>query len=336
MRRPSYIRLSALDAAFLDVETQNAHMHVGAVGIFDAAPLRSEDGSVDIDRIRRLVEHGFRRFPRYRQKLAWIPVFDHPVWVDDARFNIHYHVRHTSLPRPGDERQLKRLAGRIMSQQLDRGKPLWEMWIVEGIDGDRLAIISKAHHCLIDGVGGVDLIGSTMGAEARDVAAIDEEPPRWTPHPQPSPQQLLRDELLRLAREPVSVARVALAAARSPRTSAKRLRDAAEGLADAVVAGLRGASETQLNVEIGPHRRFDWTSIPLTDVKVVREGLHGTVNDVVLATVSGALGRFLAGRGEDTANLDFRAMVPVNTRAASEHGALGNRITMLVARLPIA
>jgi WS/DGAT/MGAT family acyltransferase len=336
MSKASYTRLSALDATFLDVETHNAHMHVGAVGIFDAAPLRSNGASIDLDRIRRLIEYGFRRFPRYRQKLAWIPLFNHPVWVDDDRFNMNYHVRHTSLPKPGDERQLKRLAGRIMSQQLDRGKPLWEMWIVEGLEGDRLAIISKAHHCMVDGVGGVDLIGSTMGAEARDVAAIDWEPSRWIPRPRPSSQQLLRDELWRVATEPASVVRAVLAGVRRPRASIRTLRNAAEGLAEAVAAGLRGASDTQLNVEIGPHRRFDWTSTALADLRGVREALHGTVNDVVLAVASGALGRFLAGRGEDVAELDFRAMVPVNTRAASEHDALGNRIAMLVARLPVA
>jgi len=333
--KPSYTRLSALDAAFLDVETSSAHMHVGAVGIFDAKPLRRKDGDIDLERICRLIEHGFRKFPRYRQKLAWIPVFNHPVWVDDERFNIHYHVRHTCLPAPGDERQLKRLAGRIMSQQLDRGKPLWEMWIVEGIAGDRLAVISKAHHCLMDGVGGVDLIGSTMGAHPREIAALDEESPRWVPRPHPSPRQLFRDEVARLAGEPVSIARAALGAVRTPRQSIGKLRDTAEGLAEAVVAGFRGASDTPLNVEIGPHRRFDWTSVRLSDMKRARERFGCTLNDVVLAAVSGALGHFLAERGENVRTLDFRAMVPVNIRAEVEHGALGNRVTMLVARLPV-
>ncbi len=155
-------RLSALDASFLELEGTNAHMHIGSVAIFDAAPLAAPGGGIDIDRIRRLMEAGMHRIPRYRQRLARIPLLDHPVWIDDDRFNLAYHLRHTHLPLPGDERQLKRLAGRIMSQQLDRGKPLWEMWVVEGLEGNRFALITKAHHCMIDGVGSVELTGSVM------------------------------------------------------------------------------------------------------------------------------------------------------------------------------
>lgn len=328
----TYSRLSALDATFLDVETDNAHMHVGAVAIFDAAPLR-ENGQIDIARIERLIERTFRRFPRYRQKLAWIPLFRHPVWVDDERFNLHYHVRHTALPSPGDTRQLKRLAGRILSQQLDRGKPLWEMWIVEGLAGDRVAIISKAHHCMIDGVGGVELIGTTMGTTPREID--DEEPPRWRARSQPSGPRLLVDEILRLASEPATVSRAALEVLRHPIATAKAARHVAAGIAQALKSGIVGASDTPLNVEIGPHRKFDWTSIALADLKEIRAALGGTLNDVVLAIAAGALGRLLTQRGVDTAALDFRAMVPVNFRSSDDQSALGNRITMVVARLPV-
>jgi WS/DGAT/MGAT family acyltransferase len=334
MSRTSYTRLSALDAAFLEIETPNAHMHVGAVTIFDAAPLRDENGKLDVVRIERLIEHTFRRFPRYRQKLAWIPVFHHPVWVDDERFNLHYHVRHTALPSPGEERQLKRLAGRILSQQLDRGKPLWEMWIVEGLENDRFAIISKAHHCMIDGVGGVELIGTVMGPSPRDVDLAEDRAP-WRPRPQPSPRQLFRDEVARLAAEPVALAKGALSAVQSPRSTAKAARDAAVGIAQALSSGLRAASDTPLNVDIGPHRKFDWTSLELAKIKEIRSELGGTLNDVVLTIAAGALGRFLAQRGVDLRDIDFRAMVPVNTRSSDERTALGNRVTMMVARLPV-
>ena len=160
-----YTRLSALDRSFLDIEDRTAHMHVGATCIFDAAPLRTESGGIDIERIRAHVASRLHLIPRYRQRLAWVPVEGHPVWVDDDRFNLNYHVRHTALPRPGSERQLKRLSGRVFSQQLDRGKPLWEMWVVEGLDGDRFAVINKVHHCMVDGIAGADLLGVLLTPE---------------------------------------------------------------------------------------------------------------------------------------------------------------------------
>ncbi|NNL66180.1 MAG: wax ester/triacylglycerol synthase family O-acyltransferase, partial [Myxococcales bacterium] len=155
-------RLSALDASFLEIEEPGSHMHVGAVLVLDAVPLRDSEGRLAFDRIAAMVEARIHDFPRYRQRIARIPVEDHPAWVDDPDWNLQYHLRHTSLPKPGDLRQLKRLAGRIMSQQLDRGKPLWEMWIVEGLEGDRFAVIAKVHHCMIDGVSGVDLIAALL------------------------------------------------------------------------------------------------------------------------------------------------------------------------------
>ena len=177
-----YERLSALDATFLTVEDHCAHMHVGAVSLFDAAPLLRPDGLVDIDRMRRFIEAGIQRAPRYRQRLATIPFFNHPVWVDDAHFNLAYHVRHVSLPKPGDERLLKRLTGLIMSQQLDRGKPLWELWVVDGFEGNRLALITKAHHCMIDGVGSVELTSTMMRCDPGFEHAM-REPARWVPRP---------------------------------------------------------------------------------------------------------------------------------------------------------
>jgi len=167
-----YERLSALDRTFLDLEYPETHMHVAGVMSFDAAPLATADGGIDIDRIRKYVASKLHLIPRYRQRIERIPIENHPVWVDDARFNLDYHIRHTALPRPGDEEALKRLAGRIVSQQLDRGKPLWEMWVVEGFDGGRCTMISKSHHCMIDGVSGVDLMGVLMSPVAD--AAIEE------------------------------------------------------------------------------------------------------------------------------------------------------------------
>jgi diacylglycerol O-acyltransferase / wax synthase len=330
-----YERLTALDATFLEVEDANAHMHVGAVSLFDAAPLIAADGTIDMDRIRRMVEVSLHRVPRYQQRLAWIPVFGYPVWIDDARFNLNYHLRHVSLPKPGDERLLKRLTGRIMSQQLDRGKPLWELWIVDGVEGNRVAMITKAHHCMIDGVGSAELSGSLIRASAELERRLD-DPPRWIPRPAPTPSELLLGEMARRAAEPFGVLRAAREALADPRGALRAVGDAVLGIGEALAAGMQPASPTPLNIDIGPHRRFDWLDMQLDAIRDVRTRLGGTVNDVVLATVSGALGRFLRGRGLRVEDLDFRAMIPVNIRTEEKRESLGNQIAMMVAHLPLA
>jgi WS/DGAT/MGAT family acyltransferase len=328
-----YDRLTALDASFLDIEDANAHMHVGSVGLFDLGPLKAKRGGLDMERVLAMSDSTLSRFPRFRQKLAWVPLFGHPVWVDDGRFNLSYHVRHTALPPPGDERQLKRLAGRIMSQQLDRGKPLWEIWYVEGLAGGRFAVISKLHHCMADGVSGADMMSSMMGPDPQHVFA---SPPRWLPRAAPTPARLLADETLRLATVPLDVARAGGALLSQPRRSLAAARDALGAVGEALWAGLAPASPTPLNCDIGPHRRFDWTEIDLEVVKGIKNRLGATVNDVVLAVVTGALRRFLRRRGEQVDDLTFRAMIPVNVRAAGEHGRLGNRVSFMMAPLPIA
>jgi len=335
MSRCDYERLSALDAAFLGIENVNSHMHVGAVALFEGAPLRREDGSLRIDAIRRLVESGFRKFPRYRQRLAWIPVFNRPVWVDDRRFRLAYHVRHTALPKPGDERTLKRLAARVLSQPLDRARPLWEMWVVEGVEGGRVALITKVHHCMIDGMSGAELIGSLLRISPESDAELDETP-RWMPRRVPRPADLLRDELGRIGLEPLRAAAATARTLSNPRAAASKLYAAAAGVAQVVSAGLTSGSDTPLNREIGPHRRFDWASADLADIKDVRTKLGGHVNDVVLTVAAGAFGRFLRSRGIKVEGLDFRAMIPVSVRAPEEHDLLGNKVTSMLARLPIA
>jgi WS/DGAT/MGAT family acyltransferase len=330
-----YERLTALDATFLNVEDRNAHMHVGGVALFDAAPLTTSDGRTDVDRIRRMIQVGIHRVPRYQQRLAEVPIFGAPVWVDDPRFNLHYHVRHVSLPAPGDERLLKRLAGRIMSQQLDRGKPLWELWVVDRIEGNRLALITKAHHCMIDGVGSVELSTALMRATPDMERRLDAPPP-WVPRPAPTPLELFQGELQRRAAEPLALLRTVAESLMHPLATAAGVRDAVIGIGEALGAGLRPASPTPLNTDIGPHRRFDWLTTDLGAVKTIGSRLGGTVNDVVLTIVSGALGRFLHGRGLHVEDLDFRAMIPVNVRTDAQRERMGNQISMIVARLPLA
>jgi len=328
-------RLSALDASFLELENGRSHMHIGAVAVFEGGPLVTSEGGVDIDRVRALMEAGIHRIPRYRQRLAWVPVFHHPVWIDDEHFNLAYHVRHTHLPRPGDERQLKRLAGRLMSQELDRGKPLWEMWVVEGLGEGRFAIVTKVHHCMIDGVGSVELTGSILRPTPEIDPALEEPPPRWIPRPAPSPLELFVAELAHRASTPLKAAGMAAHLAGAPRTALAAARDVATGVAEAIAAGLRPASPTPLNVDVGPHRRFDWTVADLGTLKATRARYGGTVNDVVLSVMSGALGRFFHRRGLDAERLDFRVMVPVNARDALSRRDVGNRVTMMVVRLPL-
>jgi WS/DGAT/MGAT family acyltransferase len=264
-----------------------------------------------------------------------MPLVRHPIWVDDDRFNLAYHVRHTHLPLPGDERQLKRLAGRIMSQQLDRGKPLWEMWVVEGIEGNRVALVSKVHHCLIDGVGSVELTGTVMRPTPDPDPRLNEPAPPWMPRPAPGTLRLLGAEVARHAADAFTAVGRVRGALGDPRRAVRDALDTARGLAEALGAGFHPASPSPLNVDIGPHRRFDWTSMDLATVKRIRAHFGGTVNDVVLAVVAGALRRFLRRRGVAVEGLDFRAMVPVNVRAHAERGHMGNRVAMLVARLPL-
>lgn len=329
----AYDRLSVVDNSFLAIEDPNSHQHVGAVTLFDTGPLPHPDGGIDIDRIRVYVASRLHLIPRYRQRLAPVPLGTRLVWVDDDHFNIQYHVRHTSLPRPGDERQLKRLVARIVSQQLDRAKPLWEMWIVEGLADGRFALVAKTHHCMIDGVSGADLMAVLMSPSPDGTIA---PAPTWIPRPAPSRYALFRDEWLRRFSEPLAVLRETPCALSAPATVVARALDGMRALAETLGSSMHAASATPFNRPIGPHRRFDWTLMELAAVKRVKDRLGGTVNDVVLATVAGALRRFLERRRINVDLLDIRANVPVSLRTAAEHGTLGNRIALWMTELPVA
>src|SRR5215208_6411138 len=299
-------RLTGLDASFLHLEDASSHMHVAGVMIFEGSPPPYEQLLAAIERRLGLV-------PRYRQRLAFVPFGQgRPKWVDDPHLNLRYHVRSTALPSPGSEGQLKELAGRVFAQQLDRDKPLWEIWLVDGLEGDRFAMLSKTHHALVDGVSGVDIM-SVLFDTSPDPAAPPDTGDRWLPRPLPSPAQVLR----------------------GPRMVAAGIRDAAVGVGAMAWAGLNPAPPTPYNKSIGPHRRFTWVRVNLADVKAIKNELGGTVNDVVLATVAGALGRHLRRRGQNTNGLELKAMVPVSVRADVERGALGNRVAAMMVPLPV-
>ncbi len=321
-------RLSALDASFLHIENSSAHMHVASVMLFEGPPPPYEELLEAIERRLGLV-------PRYRQRLAYVPMGQgRPRWVDDPHLNLRYHVRVTALPSPGSEEQLMDLAGRVFSQQLDRDKPLWEIWLVEGLEDDRFALLAKTHHALVDGVSGIDIV-SVLFDTSPEPAAPPSEGQRWLPRPVPSGAQMLGEALLERATVPGEVARTVRAVFRGPRRVLDGLKNAAVGVGAMAWAGLNPAPASPYNAPIGPHRRFTWVRAELRDIKAIKDSLGGTVNDVVLATVAGALGRHLRRRGHQTDGLELKAMIPVSVRSDVERGSLGNRVAAMMAPLPV-
>jgi diacylglycerol O-acyltransferase / wax synthase len=321
-------RLTGLDASFLHLEDAASHMHVAGVMIFEGSP-------PPYDELLEAIERRLGLVPRYRQRLAFVPFGQgRPKWVDDPHLNLRYHVRSTALPAPGSEQQLRELAGRVFSQQLDRDKPLWEIWLVDGLEGDRFAMLSKTHHALVDGISGVDIISVLFDTSAEPATPTDTGE-RWLPRPLPSSAQLLGEALVERATVPTEIVRSVRAVLRGPRMVAEGLRDAAVGVGAMAWAGLNPAPSSPYNKSIGPHRRFTWVRVNLGDVKAIKNELGGTVNDVVLATIAGALGKHLRRRGQNTDGLELKALVPVSVRADVERGALGNRVAAMMAPLPV-
>jgi diacylglycerol O-acyltransferase / wax synthase len=329
-----YEPLSHLDASFLALETRTTHMHVAGVALFEAGPLHKGEGSIDIARIRAHIGSKLQYIPRYRQRLGYVPYIRSPVWIDDDTFNFDYHVRHTSLPRPGSDEQLRNLAGRIVSQQLDRSKPLWELWVVEGVADDRFAIIAKIHHCMIDGVSGVDL--TTILLNVVPTSEI-EDTPDWHPRPAPNDTQLAVAEIARTARRTIDNLGSVGALIRESRSFVESAAHKLAAVRSSLESGwLSQTGRTPLNAEIGPNRRFDWTEIPLDEVKAVKQALGGSLNDVVLATVAGAIRHFLeVERDFPTTNIEFRVMAPVSVRKPDQRGQLGNQVAMWLVNLPV-
>src|SRR3954463_4248409 len=320
-------RLTGLDTSFLHLERDGTHMHVASTTIFEGpAPPYVE--------FRDHIASRLHLVPRFRQKLRFVPLGQgRPVWVDDPHLNLGYHVRHTSLPGPGSEQQLRVLAGRIFSQQLDRSKPLWEIWLIEGLKGDRFAIVGQTHHAMVDGVSGGDITTVLFDGEKDPV----EEPralERWIAEPEPNDAQLLAEALVERAIYPREIARGLRRIVRGPRRFLRSATDAAIAAGAFAWTGM-AAPSSPFNFEVGTHRRFSWVRASLADMKQVKNHLGGTVNDVVLAAVAGALGRYMRARGPPTVGLELRAMVPVSVRTDQERGALGNRVTSMMAPLPV-
>ncbi len=321
-------RLSGLDSSFLHLERSAAHMHVAACAVL-------EGPAPDYEQLVEEISSRLHLVPRYRQRLAFVPLQQgRPVWADDPHFNVTYHVRHTALPGPGGDQELRRLAGRVFSQALDRTRPLWELWLVEGLAEDRFALLSKTHHALVDGVSGVD-IATVLFDTARDPMPVAPPERPWIPRPLPTAAQLLADALLDRATVPQELAGGVQAAIRRPLRVAQRLGGALAGLGAIARMGLDAAPQSPFNVKIGPHRRFTWVRADLAELRGVKGSLGGTVNDVVLSVVAGALGRYMRLHGEETEDVELKAMVPLSVRTGEHDGELGNRVAAMWVPLPV-
>jgi WS/DGAT/MGAT family acyltransferase len=322
-------RLTALDSTFLHLEDHSAaHMHVASVMVFSGkAPSHQE--------LADHVQSRLHLVPRYRQRLAHVPLGQgRPMWTDDPHFNPYYHIRHTALPKPADDATLKRLAGRLFSQRLDRSKPLWEIWLVQNLSGNRFALVAKTHHALVDGVSGVD-ITTVLFDTARDPSPVAPPAP-WSAKPLPGQAKLLGEALLERSTMPNEMLRGARALLRAPRRVASQVRDGLVNVGATTLAGVRSpAPPTPFNVEIGPHRRYTFVDADLARFKATKDALGGTLNDAVLTSVSLALGRYLRREGEDTEGLVLKAMVPVSVRTKGQRGALGNQVAAMWAPLPV-
>jgi diacylglycerol O-acyltransferase / wax synthase len=329
-------RLSPLDASFLHIEDDVSHMHIASVAIFEGPEPPFGD-------VVAMVESKLPLVPRYRQIVRTVPLeLGRPVWVDDPHFNMEYHLRHTALPSPGGEGELRRLVGRVMAQQLDRARPLWEIWVVQGLEDGRWAMLSKAHHALVDGVSGTDLLAVLMDASpggGRAEAAGDEASRAWQPEPMPSGWSLATDALASMVRSPYEQVRAARAQTRMLRRLLSHAREVMSGLV--AMGGLvRPTPLSSLNGPLGPHRRYAWAATTVADIRRVRKGLGGTFNDVILASITNGFRELLLSRGEDVERV-VRTLVPVSVRPRDESGrAVGdgtfeNRVTAMFAELPV-
>ncbi len=322
-------RLSSLDVSFLYLETSTTAMHAGGVAVFDPPP-----EGFDHARLVELISQRIALVPRYRQKVRLVPGrLANPVWVDDEDFDISYHVRRSALPRPGNTGQLRELVARLQSRQLDRNRPLWEIYLVEGLEGGRVAIVTKTHHAMVDGVSAVDI-----GTVILDVSPTPRDVPEdeWRPHREPGAVSLVAGAVSELVQRPTAAVDAVRGAVVDARATAGKAAALAGGLLASARVIARPAPDSPLNVPIGEQRRFGTAVTDLDDYRRVRKAHGGTVNDVVLATVAGALRTWLLTRGEPvTATTSIRAMVPVSVRADAAKGELGNRVSSYFVDLPV-
>jgi diacylglycerol O-acyltransferase / wax synthase len=325
-------RLSAVDAVLLDAEDRCNMMHVAAVLVFEGGPLRAPDGSLDVDRLRQHVGGHLKDLPRYRQRVRRVPLLNHPVWVDDAGFDLHAHVRPVSLPRPGGESELKAFVGAIVGEPLDRRHPLWELYVVDGLEEGRFAIVAKVHHCIVDGVLGVAVLASLLNVEPIEQVEPGEIPP---PRPASPAGVLLEHEIRHRGARTAEMLHRGRRWLRHPTEGRQQLRQVLRGFVS-YAKSMLPASVTPFNPGwVGPRRRFDWVGVDLDRVKGLKRRGGCTVNDVVVAAIAGAVRRHLIEEGLDPERLVFRVMVPVSQHVGAMDLSEGNRVSLMVAPLPI-
>ena len=318
-------RMNPLDASFLYIENGTTHMHIASCAVF-------EGPAPEYKTIVGLLAAKLPLVPRYRQRVRFVPLdLARPVWVDDPDFNLEYHIRHTALPPPGGKAELEHLMGRLMSQELDRSRPLWEAWMVEGLEGGRWAIVSKVHHCMVDGVAGVDLISLLLDSTPEPTPAIEDD---WDPDPWPSSLQIVLDAVVTLTTSPSEQLRAVRAAMRTPRRTLQHACDVARGMRS-FGSALRPTPTTSLDGSIGPHRRWSCATATLDDIRTIRQAIGGTVNDIVLAAVTRGYRDLALARGEDPSALTLRTLVPVSMRAESARGVTDNRVSAIFFDLPV-
>jgi WS/DGAT/MGAT family acyltransferase len=315
--------MSAIDSSFLHVENATTPMHIGGVSIFEGPPPPFAD-------LREMVAGKLDLVPRYRQKVRFVPLAAAtPAWIDDPHFSLDYHLRHTAIPPPGSDEQLRQMAARVFSQQLDRNKPLWELWAVEGLERGRWALLSKVHHCIVDGVAATDLM-SVMFSDTTASSAVR----AWSPQPEPSGLRILLGALERLA-SPGGQLEALRRAVAAPRETLRTLEDLVRAAA-AAGPSMRPVGASSLTGPIGPHRRWSWADARLEDVKRIRMELGGTVNDVVLASITNGFRALLDSRGEQVSEHQVvRTMVPVSVRRRGETGVYNNRVSAVFVGLPV-
>ena len=332
MPQSTYERLSAQDSSFVHFEGTGTHVHVTGVAVFGPGPLTREGGGLDMERMRAHVASRLHLLPHYRQKLAQTPIARDPIWIDDDRFDLRYHVRGAALQRPGGAEQLKELTGRVTSQRLDPTRPLWELWFVEGLEGGRFAVIAKVHHCIVDGVSGVGVLTSLLSPAPVETV---EPAPAWRPRPAPGMLGVAVDEATRAADISLTAARAAGEAVLNPGQLAERVGRGAELAWRTLQAGFTPPAETPINRSIGSQRRVDWHALDLHEVREARKRLGGSINDVVLGVVAGALRRVFKERRVRLKGLELRVIVPVDTRSGSEDRKVGNRVSAWFVSMPI-
>src|SRR5690348_14643304 len=319
--------LSPLDASFLDLEDQDPHasLAIASIAVIDGPAPSQED-------LIRAVRGRLPLVPRYRQKVRRVPFnLGRPVWVDDPDIDLDFHLRRTALPPPGDDAALCRLVARVMSQRLDRDRPLWEDWVIEGLPDGRWALLSKVHHCMLDGVSGNELYRLMFDTTPEPSGAVADT---WTPQPEPDPAGLVADAVRDLAAATAEQGRFLIGALRSPAAVAQRIGQTVQGLAT-VAGSLTPLFPTSLLGPIGSARRYAVIRAPLADVKGTAKRFGVTMNDVMLAALAGAIRSILIARGERPSGDAVRTLVPVNVRTKSQQGRLDNRISLLLPKLPV-